>query len=156
MGIYHRPQRRPEFWNEKFNLSLFSSIWRNSFLWGDGLPLLPADYPEPYGGKFEWGTFIKFWEIRGTLLNSFTYFPFKKSHPPSPFNCSGVLSSNHNLQIFFQPIRRHFLNTAFNSFKSFRFQKIFLGSLQIFKRCNRWHGCLQLSQSAGRIEHSVN
>jgi len=29
-------------------------------------------------------------------------------YPPSPFSFSGVLSSSHSLQIFFQPILRHF------------------------------------------------
>ena len=28
--------------------------------------------------------------IRGTQLNTFTYFSFQKSHPPSPFNFSGA------------------------------------------------------------------
>jgi hypothetical protein len=37
-------------------------------------------------------------EIRGTLLNSFTYFPFKKSHPPSPLKpcpCPSSVSKAH-------------------------------------------------------------
>jgi len=45
-------------------------------------------------------------KIRGTLLNSFTYFPFQKSHPPSPFNCSGAYQmrivntiKNHPIQL---------------------------------------------------------
>ena len=63
--------------------------------------------------------------IQGTWFNSFTYFAFLKSHPPSPFNWSGLLSSSHNLQMFFQPIRRHFLKTAFNSFKSFASRRSF-------------------------------
>ena len=33
-------------------------------------------------------------------------------YPTSPFNCSGVLSSSHSLQMFFPPIRRHALNPA--------------------------------------------
>ena len=53
-----------------------------------------------------------------------------KTYSPSPFNCSGVLSSNHNLQIFFQPIRRHFLNTVFNSFKSFASRRSFLADFK--------------------------
>jgi len=39
-------------------------------------------------------------------------------HSPSPFNCSGLLSSNQSLQIFFHPIRLHLLNTTFSSSKS--------------------------------------
>jgi len=30
----------------------------------DGLPLLPSNYPNPYGGKLEWGTFIKLYEYQ--------------------------------------------------------------------------------------------
>lgn len=45
--------------------------------------------------------------------------------PPPPFNFSGVLSSSHNLQIFFHPIFRHFLNVAFNSTRSFAARRSF-------------------------------
>jgi len=37
---------------------------------GDGLPLLPGDYPEPYDEKFEWGTFIKLYEYQMTGLKT--------------------------------------------------------------------------------------
>jgi hypothetical protein len=71
----------------------------NGSIQGRGWPFLGHFVPRI------WGTLLRIW---GTLLNSFTYFSFQKSHPPSPFNCSGLLSSNHSLQTFFQPILRHF------------------------------------------------
>ena len=49
--------------------------------------------------------------IPGDVVEFFHLFLFQKSHLPSPFNCSGVLSSSQSLHTFFQPILRH-LHTA--------------------------------------------
>ena len=54
----------------------------------------------------------------------------RNNYPLSPFNWSGVRSCNHNLQTFFHPIRRHFLNAAFSSPKSFASRRSFCAAFK--------------------------
>jgi hypothetical protein len=64
----------------------------------DGLPLLPADYPEPYGEKLEWGTFIKLYEYQMTGLKTALYY--------DPYYRLSLLMPNVALPIRFYERRR--------------------------------------------------
>jgi hypothetical protein len=106
------------------------------------------------------------------VVEFFHLFFLSETSSPSPFNCSGVLSSSQSFPRQRRPFAwgrdvaptqplngstlshggsTHILPTdpapilkyRLQLVQVLRFQRIFLGSFQIFERCNRWHGLPQ-------------
>jgi hypothetical protein len=72
---------------------------------GDSLPLLPLDYPEPYGRKLEWGTFIKLYEYQMTGLKTLLKF--------DPYYRISLLMPNVALPIRFYERRKGYITHSY-------------------------------------------